>query len=196
MAMLGIKFKFDDATKLSFTYLTKWTILAILAGVFLDRAIAFLPSRVRTQQARLVTWASATIAILLIVSWPAWQAAQVNERFSEDDVRTQVTQWMEAELPAGSRIVGEYYSPLLEDSRHDFRWVDLAIDLPIAWYLANADYLVLVENRYGGFYLDPSRYPTQIAAYEAMTTQFTLVKEFQGGALGNPCHAKILRVRP
>ena len=31
--MLGIKFKFDDATKLSFTYLAKWTILAVFAGV-------------------------------------------------------------------------------------------------------------------------------------------------------------------
>jgi len=178
------------------TVLTIIPFLAILAGVFVDRAIAFLPSRVRTQQATVLARASAAIAILLIVSWPAWQAAQINMRFCEDDVRTQVTQWMEAELPAGSRIVGEYYSPLLEDSGHDFRWVDRAIDLPIAWYQANADYLVLVENRYGGFYLDPSRYPTQIAAYEAMTTQFMLVKEFQGGALGSPCHVMIHRVRP
>ncbi|MCH7676949.1 chloride channel protein [candidate division KSB1 bacterium] len=31
--MLDIKFKLDNATKLSYTYLAKWTILALLAGV-------------------------------------------------------------------------------------------------------------------------------------------------------------------
>jgi hypothetical protein len=117
-------------------------------------------------------------------------------RFTAHDVRTTVTQWMEAALPAGARIVGEYYSPLLANSRHQFRWVDRAVDLPIEWYQANADYLVLVENRYGGFYLDPARYPSQIAAYEAMRSRFTLLKEFQGGALGNPCQASVYRVGP
>jgi hypothetical protein len=80
------------------------------------------------------------------------------------------------------------------NSRHHFRWVDRAIDLPIEWYQANADYVVLVENRYGDFYLDPARYPSQIAAYEAIQSQFTLLEEFQGGALGNPCRALVYRV--
>jgi len=78
---------------------------------------------------------------------------------------------------------------------HDFRWVDRAIDQPIAWYEANADYVVFVENRYGGFYLDPSRYPQQIAGYEEMFSRFTPVQEFQGGALGNPCHIMVYKVR-
>jgi hypothetical protein len=74
--------------------------------------------------------------------------------------------------------------------------VDRAIDQPLTWYEENADYVVFVENRYGGFYLDPPRYTTQIAAYQAMFTRFTLVKEWQGGALGNSCRAMVYRVGP
>jgi len=113
-----------------------------------------------------------------------------------EDVRTTVTQWMEAELPAGSRIVGEYYSPLLVDSAHHFRWIDRAVDQPIEWYQQNADYVVFVENRYGGFYLDPSRYLAEVGSYEEMFTRFIPVREFQGGALGNPIHAMVYRVTP
>jgi hypothetical protein len=80
------------------------------------------------------------------------------------------------------------------ESKFHFRWVDRAIDQPIAWYRENADYVVFVQTRYGGFYLDPSRYPSQITAYETMFTQFELVKEFEGGALGNPCRAMVYRV--
>ena len=171
--------------------------LTILAGVFLDRAIAFLQTQTaKTKLSSVLTWLCAAVAFLLAISWPASRALQINVRFTQEDVRTQVTQWMEAEVAPGSRIVGEYYSPLLVHSVHHFRWVDRATDQPIEWYEKNADYVVFVENRYGGFYLDPSRYPAEIAAYEAMFTQFTLVKEFQGGALGNPCHARVYRVRP
>jgi 4-amino-4-deoxy-L-arabinose transferase-like glycosyltransferase len=178
------------------TVLTIIPFLAMLGGMFVDWVItSFLQHGANLRREALVTCA-ATLVVLLILSWPTWQAVQINQRFADDDVRTKVTQWMEAQLPPGSRIVGEYYSPLLDASRHEFRWVDRAVDLPIGWYRANADYVVLVENRYGGFYLDPARYPAQIAAYEAIQAQFALLKEFQGGALGNPCQAAIYRVGP
>ncbi len=177
------------------TVLTIIPFLAMLAGAFLDWAIASLLGRTKVARESVLPWVAAC-AVLVVVAWPTWQAVRINMRFTDADVRTRVTQWMEAELPAGARIAGEYYSPLLVNSRHQFQWVDRAVDLPIGWYQANADYLVLVENRYGGFYLDPARYPSQIAAYEAMQSQFTLLKEFQGGALGNPCQASVYKVGP
>jgi 4-amino-4-deoxy-L-arabinose transferase-like glycosyltransferase len=170
-------------------------VLAILAGTCLDRAITYFQVRIgHTTRASLAAWLLACAVVLAVLCWPAWQTLQINLRFSQDDVRTRVTYWLEEQLPPGSRIVGEYYSPLLVNSKHHFSWVDRAIDLPLAWYQENADYVVFVENRYGGFYLDPQRYPAQIAAYQAMFAQFTLVKEFQGGALGNPCHAMLYKV--
>jgi len=181
------------AVKNDRTVLSIIPFLTILAGAFLDRVITFA-AKTRPQSA--VTRLSAALFVALVLFWPAWRAMQINARFTQDDVRTEVTRWMEAELSPGSRIIGEYYSPLLVNSVHGFRWVDRAIDQPIEWYEENADYVVFVQNRYGGFYLDPSRYPEEIAAYEAMFSQFALVQEFQGGALGNPCCAKLYRVRP
>lgn len=185
------------AVKNDRTVLTIVPFLCMLSGAFLDRAIGVLQVRMEgTRHATAMSLFSAAFVVVLALFWPSWQAVQVNMRFMHEDVRTTVTQWMEAELPAGSRIVGEYYSPLLVDSAHHFRWVDRAIDQPIEWYQQNADYVVFVENRYGGFYLDPSRYPAEVGLYESMFTQFTPVREFQGGALGNPIDAMVYRVTP
>jgi len=176
------------------------TIMAIipfacmLAGGLLDRVLCALQTWFRRQGAGVLPQFAAAAALAAVLAWPTWQSLQINQRFTQDDVRTVVSEWMEDALPSGSRIVGEYYAPQLVDSRHHFRWVDRGIDQPIKWYQQNADYVVFVQNRYGGFYLDPSRYPREIAAYEAMFTRFELVKEFQGGALGNPCQAKLYRV--
>ncbi len=185
------------AVKNDRTVLTIVPFLCMFAGAFLDRALGVLQMRMEgTRHATVMRFFSAGLVVLLALLWPAWQAAKVNTRFMHEDVRTTVTQWIEAELPAGSRIVGEYYSPLLVDSAHHFRWIDRAIDRPIEWYQQNADYVVFVENRYGGFYLDPSRYPAEVGRYEEMFTRFIPVREFQGGALGNPIQAMVYRVTP
>jgi len=184
------------AVKNDRTVLTIVPFLAMLAGPFLDRAITFIQEKIDIRRRpRIVSWLSVMVPVLLTLFWAAQRTIEIDTRFTQSDVRTQATLWLESELLPGSRIVGEYYSPLLENSVHDFRWVDRAIDQPIAWYEANADYVVFVENRYGGFYLDPSRYPQQIAGYEEMFSRFTPVQEFQGGALGNPCHIMVYKVR-
>jgi len=171
--------------------------LAILAAAFLDRAITFVQqAATKAKSSGTLIPLAAVLLVLAVLLWPTWRAVQIDIRFTQEDVRTEVTKWMETELPPESRIVGEYYSPLLVNSVHHFRWVDRAIDQPLSWYKENADYVVFVQNRYGGFYLDPPRYPAEIAAYEAMFSQFTLVKEFQGSALGNPCHAMLYKVTP
>ena len=184
------------AVKNDRTALTIVPFLALLAGAFLDRGIAFIQKQTgKARRSPATAWLPVVVPVLLLALWPARRAVQIDTRFTQGDVRTQVTQWMEVELPHGSRIVGEYYSPLLENSVHHFRWIDRAIDQPITWYEANVDYVVFIENRYGGFYLEPSRYPTEIASYEELFSQFTPVQEFQGGALGNACHAIVYQVR-
>lgn len=179
------------------TILAVMPFLAILAGALVDRVLVLVFDRAEGIQRSTPLLCTTVGAIALaIVVWPAWQTLQINQRFARDDVRTETTQWMEAKLSPGSRVVGEYYSPLLEDTQLHFVWVDRAIDLPLVWYQENADYVVFVENRYGGFYLDPSRYVAQISAYQAMFTHFTMIREWQGGALGNPCHAMLYKVMP
>ena len=179
------------------TILAVIPFLAILAGAVLGRVLVFvLAKATETKPLTPLQWAMAGTITVAALAWPAWQTQRITQRFTREDVRTEVTQWMETQLPPGSRVVGEYYSPLLEHSQLRFVWVDRAIDQPLAWYEENADYVVFVENRYGGFYLDPPRYSAQIAAYQAMFMRFTLVEQWQGGALGNSCRAMVYRVGP
>jgi 4-amino-4-deoxy-L-arabinose transferase-like glycosyltransferase len=183
------------AVKNDRTILVIIPFLCIVAAALVDRGLSAIESWLSERgTARTLSHLVVAAAVATMLLWPSWQSVHINLRFSQDDVRTTVTEWMEVSLPDGSRIVGEYYSPLLVDSKHHFRWVDRAVDQPIEWYRQNADYVVFVQNRYGGFYLDPSHYPAEIAAYDTMFTQFELVKEFQGGALGSPCAARVYRV--
>jgi len=183
------------AVKNDRTILAIIPFLCMLAGTLVDRLLVGLqPWLSRRDIPRAVSQLAAGVVVSGLLVWPSWQSVQVNMRFSRADVRTEVTEWMEVSLPSGSRIVGEYYSPLLVNSKHHFRWVDRAIDQPMEWYRQNADYVVFVQTRYGGFYLDAPRYPAEIAAYHAMFTQFEFVQEFQGGALGNPCTVLLYRV--
>jgi hypothetical protein len=178
------------------TALTIVPFLAMLAGLALDAGLGWIgkqwehlgrsPTSLRVLSAGL---------ILVALALPAVRAVQINRRFMQEDVRTQVTRWLQENLEPGTRVVGEYYSPLLVNSGLEFRWIDYASDQPYEWYLAHADYVVLMENRYQGFFVDPSRYPEQVALYAQLCADSNLVKEFDGVGLGNAVRAQIYRVQ-
>lgn len=177
------------------TVLAVLPALLALAGAFVDWALIAAQSTAR-MRGKHASLALTLIAGLALVAWPAYHAVLIDSRFEQDDVRTLATRWLAANTTSGARIVGEYYSPLAPSIGLDLAWIDRAIDQSIDWYRANVDYVVFVQNRYGGYYLTPSAYPREIEAYETMFREFELVKEFDGGALGNPCMARIYRVTP
>jgi hypothetical protein len=87
--------------------------------------------------------------------------------------------WIEHEIPPGSHIALEAYSPFVDPERYavvGFRV--LTVNSP-EWYTENGfEYLIASEGMYGRFFREPDRYPKQVAAYNSLFAQLVPVKTF------------------
>lgn len=92
--------------------------------------------------------------------------------------------WIQEHLPAGSRVAIEAYAPWVDPQRYRLEAVRSMTRHPLQWYVdQRIDYLVFSQEMYGRFYLDPTRYPAEVAQYDAMFARFTLLKQFNDGDL-------------
>lgn len=83
-----------------------YPFFAVCAGVFIFELGNILNSQVK---------AGLLLAVLLI--WPASSIIQNNIFISRVDTRTLAKEWIESNIPAGSRIVLDEYTPILQMSR-------------------------------------------------------------------------------
>jgi hypothetical protein len=112
-------------------------------------------------------------------------SADESSLLAAEDVRTTALHWIEASLPPGSRIVREGYTPQINGERFRVTEVWRAIDRDPGWYRSEQiDYLVLGNLMYGRYFREPEMYAGQVAQYRALTGRATLVRSFEGPALG------------
>ena len=144
-------------------------------------------------------WVRASLTALvfgLCAAIPVWGTVNLDRAFSRPDVRTVAAEWVERNLPPGSRIAIESYSPLMAKSVHHLELVGWASDHPLDWYRQNADYLFLhSRGHFGAIAGDPASHALQIARYQDIFQQFSLIREFQGPSLGFPCWVRVYEVR-
>ena len=142
-----------------------------------DRFRVSAPSRRRTL-------AAAGLALLLLVSIgvPLKETIAYDAQLGRVDSRETARVWIEQNIPHGSRIVIEPYSPFV---RPDEFQVDTTLRMtnhPPQWYVIKGyQYLVFSEGMYERFFDDPKRYPQEVAEYQALFDRFPLVKKFEDG---------------
>ncbi len=113
--------------------------------------------------------AAAMVQSLAVVLRPAWLARGVfaviaavavvtslglaleqAQHFQELDTRTQSLRWIEANLPRGSKIAREEFTPQVQAGRYDVRFVPSLALRPYDWYSAEGvQYLVASSFTYG-----------------------------------------------
>jgi hypothetical protein len=136
--------------------------------------------------------AGAALALVLAAGLlvPLSRALAFNRTLVGPDARESSRVWIEANLPAGSRIALESYSPYLSRDRYQLAFLSRAVDQPPDWYAASGlQYLVLSEGMYGRYLRDPARYPEQAAAYQALFARFSEVRRFPDGPWMVSVHA-------
>jgi hypothetical protein len=152
--------------------------LAVLGGfgaIEAGRRLGAVGARVQ------LGWA---LVVLVAVGFQLSRAADESSLLAAEDVRTTALHWIVDNLPPGSRIVREGYTPEVPGDR--FRASDIwrAIDKDPAWYRAEGvDYLVLGNFMNGRYFDDPQKYATQVAQYRALMDSGTLVARFNGPLL-------------
>jgi len=171
-------------------------LISLLTATLIHNVLQALSQRVPQLRDR---WASATLATVVIAavtSVPFSASITLDRALTRPDVRTTAAAWAEQDLPPGSRIVAESYSPAAATSVHHLEYVRYATEHPLDWYRQNADYLFLYSRgHYATLVRDPQGQATMLAHYQAIFDQFELVRQFDGPSLGYNYWVRIYRVK-
>jgi len=124
------------------------------------------------------------LALAFVLSVTVWTqtALALNhiETITLPDTRWVSLKWVEKNLPFGSRIGREHYTPPIEKYTDKFNSVYLGFvvvsNSPLA--MRNLDYMIVSSGDYGRFLWQQDRYPQESQAYLDFFTSHELVKEF------------------
>jgi len=129
-------------------------------------------------------WAGTGLALLTLVciAVPLKEAIDFDLKLGRVDSRETARVWIEENIPKGSRVMIESYTPFV---RPDEFQVDTTLRMtehPPQWYSVKGyQYLVFGQGMYSRYFRDPKRYPQEVAEYQALFDRFPLVKKFEDG---------------
>jgi 4-amino-4-deoxy-L-arabinose transferase-like glycosyltransferase len=152
---------------------TIMVVLPVLA-VFAGYAVSVVAARTKARQPR--TWqrpvaAVGAGALAVAVLCGVWSGLTVN---SVHDARVQASKWVADNLPAGSSILVESYSPWIDPQTfHVTGRMSLLGEVP-----EGTDYVVASEAMFGRFTDQRDQFPNQAAAYDQLFASLRLVREF------------------
>lgn len=90
--------------------------------------------------------------------------------------------WITNNLPLGSKIAIESYSPFVDPMRFSVQGFGRMIDHEPEWYIENGfEYLVFSRGMYGRFYGESERYKAVVSQYDSLFNRFALTKVFNDG---------------
>jgi len=171
------------------------TLLPITPFLFLlgSWLLVELVDRVRgTTPAGRFTLAATGVALLTLLSIavPLQETLDFDAALGRVDSRETSRVWIEQNIPHGSRLIIESYSPFV---RQDEFQVDTTLRMtshPAQWYVIKGyQYLVFSEGMYARYFRDPKRYPQEVSEYQALFDRFPLVKKFEDGGYEVRIHA-------
>ena len=120
------------------------------------------------------------LALALIV--PVARTIQRNVRQVSIDSRITASLWIAANLPKGSRIALEAYTPWVDPDVFHVQGFGSLVEHPAGWYAENGfQYLVFGELMYERFYREPMRYALRVAQYEELFHTLRPVRMFNDG---------------
>ena len=163
------------------TFLPSTPYFILLAAGFL----VFLYDRLKVLPKTPRRWLSITLFVLLALgslAIPLIKTVTVTQQLVTLNSRETARLWIDANLPAGSKIAIEAYSPFVDPTRFSVLGLDRIIEHDPEWYIEQGfEYLVFSQGMYGRFFAEPQRYPEETTQYEAFFDRFQLVKLFTDG---------------
>ena len=150
--------------------------LDVLAAWFVADVADWLIARRRER-----LWATGTVflACAVLLFQPLRTTLAIELHSSQSDGRESARRWIDSNLPAGSRIAVEGYSPYVDTRRFVVAGYDTITRHPPEWYAQSGfEYIVLSQGMYGRFFGDPEGYSDLIAEYRNLFTRFPQVARF------------------
>ncbi|TGK62444.1 phospholipid carrier-dependent glycosyltransferase [Leptospira wolffii] len=151
-------------------------LLLILAGVSVHSISEFVEKRVLKN--RFDITGSHLFPFILILPL-LMDSISFDRKLFHPKARNEARIWIENELPEGTKIAIENYSPFVDPQKYNISAIGYAIDHPPDWYVNQGfDVLILSKISFGRFYADPEKYSGKIEKYESLIRRLHLQKAF------------------
>jgi len=157
--------------------------LALIASYFLDTVLQKLEA-LRTKsfrpggnRSRLLLPLFLTSVILLP---SAYKVVRFDLSLTQKDTRTLAHAWIEKNIPEGSQIACEQYSPPISETKYARHYRHTLGQVTLE-YLAHrgTQYVVISDIMYARFLKAPEEFPRQARFYKSLDEQAVLVKSFE-----------------
>ena len=161
----------------------RWLIQVLPLVALLDaEAVVFFSGLLAGRLALKGGQATALYAVLVVavLGVPAYDMALFEIRQVNPSTRVQAMMWMEAFLPASSRVAVERYGPPQVPGKFDYVYSgSLGQDREVDDYRREkVDYLVVTDEIYNRYLAEPERYGNAVAFYNEVFSTLPLVAEF------------------
>jgi hypothetical protein len=150
--------------------------LSLMGAYFLWEGLGWLRQRLKMKGA--MNYLISGALLLAVVIFPFVRSLQFDIGSSRISTRTLASQWIEQNIPKGSKIASNQYSTVLGDG---YLVLELPLsDYPFEFYKKEGySYLVFSSGDYGRFFREPIRYAGTVEKYRELFRKGKPVKSFE-----------------
>ncbi|HUW09305.1 MAG TPA: hypothetical protein VM537_06210, partial [Anaerolineae bacterium] len=149
----------------------------VLAGRVLVDAASWLGTRWPTlRRWELLVLSCLTVAAVVM---PTKAAVDFDSVLSQRDHRSAAAEWVNANLPPGSKVVTEGFPIPVDEERFDVVQLVRIDSEDLEWYLEESvEYAIVSDGHWRILFEDPERYAREITIYQDILNHSTVVQEF------------------
>jgi len=158
-------------------------VLLPLLAVLGARVLGDVVSWVINKRASLRRWEVPILVCLtaLVVVLPPKAAIDFDKAIAQKDHRTLAAEWVDANVPPGSRIVVEAFSIPLDEERFDLIELVRIDSEDLEWYVEEGvEYVIVSDGHWRILFQEPERYAREIATYDEILAHSSIVQDFPG----------------
>jgi hypothetical protein len=163
------------------TFLPLTPFLFLLAAWFLVDLFDGVQKFQSRSYRRLILTVLVSLTIITL-AFPLSKTIADTRRLTTVNSRETARMWIADNLPPGTKVAIESYSPFVDPSRFSVQGFGRMIEHEPAWYIEQGfDYLVFSQGIYGRFYEQSDKYRNEVSQYDALFERFHLMKDFTDG---------------
>jgi asparagine N-glycosylation enzyme membrane subunit Stt3 len=151
--------------------------LIILAARFLVEGVSWLSKRwpiMRRGEIPLL----ACLSVLAIVM-PAKAIMDFDAALAQKDHRTIAAEWVNANIPTGSKVVSEAFSIPVDEERFEVKQVVRIDSQDLEWYRQEGiEYIIVSDGHWRVLFREPEKYAREIETYEDIVNHSNVLQEF------------------
>jgi len=146
-------------------------------GWLLDAGADWLARRFRRDGR--VAYGLAALGAIVMLALPLAASISFDALLSQTDRREMAGQWVEENIPEGSKIAIEHYSIPFDYDKYDVQDVIRISDHTLDWYQQEGfDALIISDGVWAVLRRQPEAYADKLAVYDELAAESRLLAEF------------------